>query len=235
MAASLIVDTEFDARSDTPEGKDPDSWSPTLLRHHRLLWGRPFPDGTPFPLVEVRRGVLEHRSDLGRFLLTSDTIATSHRRRLPRLYEAAGPASNAEFHRLGSTIGGFIVFPGDRIDRRWTINQSRGMHGAIADRWDLTLEAIRRHYAGATSPLSATLARYTTYFDVFGSFDGYVAHFLLHDMVGEGCVRFTAAFDDFRGPALPDTLDAYRGHRSRQLDLVRQRNARIAALTSRSD
>lgn len=234
MRPLLEIDVAFDARSDTPAGKDPDTWSATLLRHHQVLWGRPLPDGTSFDLTRVRRGVLEHRSHLGRFLLTSDTIATSHRRAKPHLYDAAGDAANAAFHRLGYTIGGSIVFPGTQIDRKWTINQSRGMRAAISDRWDLTLEAIRRHYAGLESPLSDALARYASFFRAFGSFDGYVQHFMLDDMVDGGHVRFTSHFDEYRGPALPQRLEDYLAHREAQLDLVARRNARIAAFATAS-
>ena len=45
---------------------------------------------------------------------------------------------------------------------------------SIRDRFDLTLECIRRHYLDEPSPLSATLARYADFFGLFGDFAGYV-------------------------------------------------------------
>ena len=37
------------------------------------------------------------------------------------------------------------------------INQTRGFCSAIRDRWDLTLECIRRYYKGEDSPLKEVL------------------------------------------------------------------------------
>ncbi len=36
--------------SDTPKGKDADSYSPTLRYYHKLLWSKPLPNGTSFDL-----------------------------------------------------------------------------------------------------------------------------------------------------------------------------------------
>ena len=47
------------------------------------------------------------------------------------------------FSRIGYAIGGMMVFPCYRVDRKMTINQARGCHGWIRDRFDLTLECIR--------------------------------------------------------------------------------------------
>jgi hypothetical protein len=74
-----------------------------------------------------------------------------------------------------------MVFPGYQVDRKMTINQRRGCHGSIRDRFDLTLECIRRHYLDEPSPLSATLARYAEFFGLFGDFAGYVDFFHLQD------------------------------------------------------
>ena len=50
-----------------------------------------------------------------------------------------------------------MVFPGNRIDGKYTINVARGLNKKIADRMDLTLECIRRHYLGEDSPLRDVL------------------------------------------------------------------------------
>ena len=64
MESVNVIDVGFDFREDTPPGKDPDTWSPTLRRYHRLLWGKPLPDGTEFELDDTTPGVsLHHRSD----------------------------------------------------------------------------------------------------------------------------------------------------------------------------
>ena len=74
---------------------------------------------------------------------------------------------NEEFIAASYTIGGMMVFPGNRIEGKWTINQARGCLTKISDRFDLTLECIRRHYEGQRSPLGDTLARYHNFFALF--------------------------------------------------------------------
>jgi hypothetical protein len=96
------------------------------------------------------------------------------RRTDPRHFQgssSAGPSANPEaereaFHRIGYTIGGMMVFPAERAGGKMTINGARGFHPKIKDRFDLTLECIRRHYLGEPSPLGCTLARYANFFTV---------------------------------------------------------------------
>ena len=68
---------------------------------------------------------------------------------------------NEAFRTIAYTIGAMMVFPGNRIDGKMTINQARGCHPRIRDRFDLTVECIRLHYGtrGAHSP---TCCRATT-------------------------------------------------------------------------
>jgi hypothetical protein len=142
------------------------------------------------------------------------------------------PESELEeaLHR-GYTIGGMILFPGPRVSGMQTINQARGRNRKIEDRFDLTLECIRRHYVGGASPLSGDLARYAPFFTLFGTFRGYVDFFLLQDLVTPdySTVRFWAPFDDFATSALPADLDAYLKYRTTMLTWIDARNRRIAA------
>src|SRR5688572_26559349 len=78
-----MIDTSFDVRTDTPRQKngrlkDPDAYSPTLRRYHKLLWSKPLPNGRVFTLKDTVRGhYLHHRSDLGEFSLASDAVIPS--------------------------------------------------------------------------------------------------------------------------------------------------------------
>lgn len=76
-----------------------------------------------------------------------------------------------------------MVFPANRVGRKMTINGARGFHPRIKDRFDLTLECIRLHYLGESSPLGDTLTRYADFFGLFGDFTNYVDFFYLHDLV----------------------------------------------------
>ena len=231
MSDEAEFDSEFDLRSDTPAGKDPDTYSPTLRRYHRMLWSKELPNGQVFDLVPEKRTVyLAHDSDLGRFVLSSDTIATSHQKRLNHFYSQLSDEENERFHRQGYTIGGTIVFPGVPVKGKQTINQRRGTHREIEDRFDLTLECIRRHYARESSPLSETIATYSSFFALFENFDGYVDFFLLNDLVtASGDVDFFHSFDEFTRDHLPDNIDDYVAYRERTIDFVRARNRRLSA------
>jgi len=163
--------------------------------------------------------------------LSSDTIANSHRKRLSRFYNAMPTGENEKFHKLGYTIGGSLVFPGNRVTGHQTINQRRGTHRLIEDRIDLTLDCIRRHYGKQESPLSATLALYDDFFALFDCFEGYVDFFLLQDLITPHSeVAFFLPFRDFRPSPLPGDLASYREYRERTLAFVESRDRRIARL-----
>jgi hypothetical protein len=226
------IDTTFDFRSDTPLGGDPDILSPTLKRYHRLLWSKALPSGAVFALDDTTPGeYLHHRSGLGEFFLTSDAVVPSFTRepRLRDIVDRIPPAELDEFNRIGYTIGGMMIFPGNRVGRRMTINGARGLHPRIKDRFDLTVECIRRQYLDEPSPLAETLARYADFFALFGDFRGYVDFFLLHDLVTQDCsaVRFFMPFEGFTGSPLPGSVEAYMAYKQRAIEFIEARNRRI--------
>lgn len=231
-AGRIDIDTDFQEDS---RRRDPDLFSPLLQEFHQRLWSKPLPDGRVFELTPGKvRGahVLYHRTPTIEFTLSGDTLANSSRGLLRSFYDAMGAEANADWHHKGGSIGGRLIFPRNRVDGRQTINQRRGTHPRIRDRFDLTLEAIRRHYSGGISPLSETLHRYDDFFALFESFDFYVEFFLLGDLIDDGGeIKFYGPFDDFAGRVLPDSMEEYRGFREGQLAFVAARNARIRATT----
>jgi hypothetical protein len=175
---------------------------------------------------------LYHRSELGKeFFLASDSvIPTFIRWGFAKAHPELCPEQeNEAFMALSYTIGGMMIFPGNRIQGKWTINQARGCVKKISDRFDLTLECIRRHYAGQSSPLGETLARYHDFFALFENFSGYVDFFLLQDLVTEdrAAVTFFMPFDDFRTSAVPKDYATYREYRRRSSQFIGARNRRI--------
>src|SRR5205085_9583448 len=121
------------------------------------------------------------------------------------------PADVDAFNTSIYTIGGMVLWPGNQIDGKWTINQARGCTGSIADRFDLTVECVRRHYDGDTEhPLADTFSRYRNFFDLFGSFAGYVDFWLLADLVDtDGSVKFFLPSEHFTLPSAPQALADY--------------------------
>jgi hypothetical protein len=135
----------------------------------------------------------------------------------------------------GYTIGASMVFPAQWVDGKRTINVARAFHPKVKDRFDLTVECIRRHYLDEPSPLGETLARYADFFGLFGDFSGYVDFFHLQDLVNEdfSSVRFFMPFDDFTGSPWPGSLDAYLDYRQHAIAYIESRNRRIGAYVAK--
>jgi hypothetical protein len=224
-----VIDVGFDFRDDTPPGKDPDKSSPTLRRYHKLLWSKPLPNGRMFELDDTTGGeYLHHKSDLGELHLASDAMVASFRY-LPMVQDE--PEQLKEFMHIGYTMGGMMLWPGNRVDGKMTINGWRGFSRKTRDRFDLTVECIRRHYSGEDSPLRAVLERYADFFKLFVDFRGFVDFFLLQDAVTVDCdaVIFSAPLGDFSTfSAIPQTMEEYREYRQRAMALIEARNRRIA-------
>lgn len=226
-------------------GVDPDALrggSPTLRRYHRRLWSKPLLNGELFDLDTITRDVyLHHDSELGRFELSSDSLIHTYDygygNRVKPITDTFSAAEREDFERATYTMGGMLIFPSTRIGNQRTINGARGIDARIKDRFDLTLECIRRHYDEPTSvtPLAETLARYGDFFALFGTFAGYVDFFLLQDLVTEdySTVRFSLPFDDFVRSPLPADLREYEAYRDASVAFIESRNRRIDAVQGR--
>jgi hypothetical protein len=192
---------------------------------------------------------LHHHSDLGEFWLTSDAVIPSWWRavKMAHVIEQIPEVEREEFNRITYTIGAMMVFPGNQVGGAMTINGARGFDARIADRFDLTVECIRRYYLGEPSPtrvLGPAIARYPEFFGLFGDFAGYVAFFHLQDLVDEATstVKFFTPFEDFTTSPLPGftpedfttsplpgTPSEYFWYRQHAIEFVEARNRRIAA------
>jgi len=230
MAAD--IDISFDFRTDTPVGKDPDSFSPTLRRYHKRLWSKQLPSGDFFLLDDSKSGAyLYHQSKLGEFFLSSDSAIHSFSRWKSMAHIIAHFSEDEieGFRRLGYTMGGMIIFPANRIDGKSTINGARGFHYLIRDRIDLTLECIRRHYLAEQSPLGDVIERYADFFALFGDFIGYVEFFLLQDLVSEDFsgIKFFMPFHNFTTSAVPNSVDSYSAYKTAVMQFIELRNQRI--------
>lgn len=120
------------------------------------------------------------------------------------------------------------------MERKHTINQARGISRLIDDRFDLTLECIKRFYINEPSPLEEALRRYASFFRLFETFEGYVQFFLLNDLVDEqGDVKFYLPFEDFQStPKFKDQGD-YLIYKSRVESFINSRSRRIEEYAGR--
>ena len=227
----INIDTNFNFYSDTPKGKDPDTYSDTLRKYHQCLWSKPLPNGFIFNLDIKTPKILHHKSNLGEFFLSSDSLAHDYSKwkSTANIIKQIPKQEIEEFFNLGCTIGGYIIFPSNRIDNKMTINGSRGINKKIKDRFDLTLECIRRFYLNEFSPLKETLNRYKTFFKLFDNFKGYVNFFLLQDLVlnNYSTINFFLPFNNFQDKPIPNDLEQYKAYRANMIEFINKRSERI--------
>ena len=229
----LPIDIAFNFYSDSG-GKDPDSYSPTLKKYHKLLWSKPLPSGKVFTLSDTESdSYLTYISEQEKISLSSDSISNSYRdkKALSSIVQDLNKEVE-EFRNLGSTIGGYILFPNKKIDGKMTINGARGFNQKIADRFDLTLECIRLHYLGMSNPLQDVLSQNTAFFKLFESFADYVDFFLLQDLVDvnyESIYFFTPIKKMFESSPLPASKEEYLQYMESSTSFTAKRNERIKA------
>jgi hypothetical protein len=224
-----MIDTAFNMYTDA-NGGDPDITSPTLRRYHKLLWSKTLPSGEFFELQENKNGsYLWYSSTLGDFSLGSDAITHSYKNQKRKKWLISQiPEEVKELFNMGSTIGAYIIFPNKQVERKNTINQARGVSLLIDDRFDLTLECIKRFYINQSSPLYDTLNRYKVFFQLFVNFKGYVEFFLLDDLVDEkGEVKFYLPFDNFQSKPEFVNKEEYIIYKNKVMYFIECRNRRI--------
>lgn len=152
---------------------DPDSRSATLRAYHQILWSRELPNGQRMVL---EKGTMSDYLKWNGMRFASDSIFTQHRYKkcLPilQLLEKQIPDYKkfvSDTLRLSYTIGGMIIFP----KMKGSMNQDRGTNPMITDRWDMTLECVKRYYENPQdceycyNPLWTTIKRNEEFFSLF--------------------------------------------------------------------
>lgn len=238
------IDPDFDFFSDTPDGRDPDESSPTLRRYHQILWSKPLSSGATVTLeapMPKRDEYLVWRRESSPLWFGSDAITNSYKTwskpgALANAVASLDQAQRDRYLDLPYTVGQVMIWP-VRSATRPTINQARGTRSAIADRMDLTLECVRRHFVGgATSPLSDVLSAYGDYFELFAGFDEFVSFFHLEDLVSAdySTIQFLLPFDDFAGSAVPLDVPQYVSYREATLEFATARVERMTGSIERA-
>lgn len=223
-----MIDITFDFRTDS-RGKDPDTYSPTLNAYHRALWSKKLPNGE---IMDLRSGKAPFGLAWKDFYLTSDTIIVEmigiKNKKIVDQVRGIIEEPDAFYEHLihrSYTIGSMVIFPCHTN----SMNQRRGMSVKIRDRWDLTLECIRRYYAGEESPLSKYIESDKAFFDLFVDFKGYVDFFLLQDCVSDDYSKVDVWCGDgtFNKSGQPETVEDYLKFLLREHMLLDKRNRRI--------
>lgn len=247
-----VFDTSFDYKTDesrkAKRGKsgglgDPDANSVRLRADHELLWTKEFCSGDRFaPSASLTRSneyLIFTDSSGARHCYGSDAITASYTKwmRPQSLVDAIAGLSyeqRARYLDPPYTIGSAMIWPVRNKDRP-TINQARGTRSLISDRIDLTLECIRRHYAGEPeSPLADVINAYADFFALFGQrekgFRCFVDFFHFQDLVTPDYddIRFFLPFDNFQRRGTPATTEEYVEYRENVLEFINKRGQRMA-------
>lgn len=245
------IDVNFDFTTDTPDywdgfwdrcegigrgGSDPDSHSPMLLTYQKLLWeSKPLPNGETMSFTPK-----SHYLRWKDFWFSNDSIVVSFRHvnnmAFVKKLMAELPDYRAwteNYLHTATTIGGEILLPAVKN----SINQRRGCSHYIKDRWDLTMECFRRHYAGESHPLEKCFATEGTkaFLDLFIDFKGFVDFFFLQDCVSEDYTKVNLWYDTelFVKNPVPTEVDPYLEFIEKELDFLERRNRRIAEYVAR--
>lgn len=216
------IKVDQDIREGAIEGKDVDTYSPILHQYHHALWNRgPLKD---LVISTSKKGPFKFKHGLNKeeWVYSSDAIIHTYKdwKKLALIKEELTQEELNEIeniHSLGNQIAGYVIFPGKQINKKQTINQRRGILSSISDRFDLTLECIRRSYEGDDDhPLGETLRVYWSFFEQFSTFKYYVEFFLLDDLVelkeGKALIKFWHPFNHqyfAESPALPQNKQDY--------------------------
>ncbi len=213
---------------------DPDMESKQLQYCHKMAWGnRKLPCGKVMNLKESENCELIWEEE--NLVFSSDWLINTFvhwKRCYPIMKKMLDFRTKdykeyvEKFTRETYTIGGSIIFP----KRPNGINQTRGCTETISDRFDLTLECIRRYYdRNQGSPLKEVLNQDKKFFDLFVDFKGYVDYFYLNDLVSEDykTVKIIFGNTDFKDVAYPRTMNEW-GYWAVQIrHFIDKRNQRI--------
>ena len=240
----IEFDVNYDFTNDTPmfwesywndemggSFVDPDTKSKMLKKYHRIVWSKKLPNGQEMELKEENNSKYLSWNN---FSFGSDSIICSFRYHKYRYmikevmsYLPDYKSFMEDYARKIYTIGGSIIFP----KLKGSINQARGCNSYIIDRFDLTLECIRRYYNQEASVLSSTfnIEQNKQFLDLFVNFKGYVDYFYLQDLVNEDYtkVKFWLGNGDFIINPFPKSKEEYLEFINKQLDFVEKRNKRI--------
>lgn len=215
----------FDTRTDS-NGKDPDSASITLKAFHQALWSKQLPNGDSM-VLSVGKGYYLKWNDM---YFGSDSFIVSFMHARYKLRDLVKESIldfdsyREDFLKKACTISGYVIFP----QVKWSMNQARGCSRKICDRWDLTLECIRRFYAGEPTPLDTALQRSKSFFDLFVDFKGYIDFFLLQDCVDENYnVKLWLETPLFISDPMPESVEEYKRWIDTELEFVEKRSKRI--------
>jgi hypothetical protein len=235
------VDINYDFRKDLDVDKD----SYKLKKYHKILWSKELPNKEIFSLDTTKGEYLIFHSNSNRIRLSSDWIINTYLHwnypSIDKIKKQISVYDYDNFNKLAYTIGSYIIFPLDPIDTpssTYTINTGRCqlVNCKIKDRFDLTLECIRRYYLkkenpfyNEENPLSEVICDFAYYFDLFVNFKEFCDFYLLQDLTKNNYseIKYFLTFNSFSIDPFPKNVDDYREYMKKATEFIIARNKRI--------
>ena len=232
------IDTNFHYTDDAG-GMDPDIYSPKLREDLLFLYRKPLPNGTLFDLQKGQDNTYDYLNFNG-WRFGSDSISNTytHQKNYQWMMKELEKEDFYqelinEYRAIDYTIGCHILFPKNNNlsnPKSWSINQERGINPKICDRFDLTLECIRRFYQDEESPLYDKFKENKYFFDLFENFEHYVDFFYLNDLLinnNYSKINFFLPFDNFKRNPKPQDTTEWKVFCEKQIEFIKARNKRI--------
>jgi len=99
----------------------------------------------------------------------------------------------------------------------------------IKDRFDLTLECIRKYYIKEENPLSDILNRFNYYFSLFNDFKVFCEFYFLQDLTKNNFsqIRYFLPFCEFKINPYPKDISEYNEYKHNCKIFVNNRNKRL--------
>lgn len=224
--------------------KDPDVYSKLMQEYHKELWSRKLPNGQN---MELKSGCGSYYLYWQNFRFGADSIVNMY-----FYHKGVQSLLNCEIKQIlmkkfsettdfsifvknylhkSYTIGGSIIFPKNGVAN--SINTSR--YSLLKDRFDLTLECIRRYYKSESSPMSKVLQANAQFFALFCDFKGYVNFFFLQDLVNDDYskINYFNSVNKIENVSYPQTEEDWLDLYKNQMDFVEKRNKRIDDFVSK--
>ena len=209
-----MLDVSFDYRKIKEDGSwnDPDKVSIELKQAHKILWSKELPNGETVALYEgsaenwdAGNPYLVLETSHVKYKLTSDSMINSFIGwdRIKQIETQLTDEEKKLFLKIGYSIGNFILFPGNQVAGMKTLNTKR--YEVYYDRFDFTLDSIRKFYSRETSELYDCINRYKQFFDLFIDFKGYCEFFFLQDFVSDDYRSVKYLFEIVKKSAVPNT------------------------------
>lgn len=223
----IDVNYQFHICKNGNEKFDIDLQCREIYDYHKVLWQKKLPNGKMlnFEIRKNRAGYFLFEMN-SKIRFGSDSILHTYRNyskgKIKNLIKEFDRNDLNRFYEKITTIGGYIIFP----KHMNSLNQRKGNSPLVEDRFDITLNSIRKFYQNENTdyPLRKELENDREFFSWFVDFESYVSFFYLDDLVDRKSGEILFFSED---KPLPISKASYLKYKDNVLSFLEKRNRRI--------